>query len=33
MLSTKERNAIKSIFQKVSGYIKVEVTDEDLYLV
>ena len=33
MLSTKEKIVCKSIFQKISGYTKVKVTDDDLYLV
>ena len=33
MLSTKEENAFKSIFQKISGYTKVNVSEEDLYSV
>ena len=38
MLSTKEEKRLqitfsKSLFQKISGYIKVKVTEEDLYLV
>ena len=33
MLSTKKKNIFKSIFQKTLGYIKVKVTEEDLYLI
>ena len=29
----KKKNAFKSIFQKISGSIKVKVTEEDLYFV
>ena len=29
----KKKKAFKSIFQKISAYIKAKVTDEDLYLV
>ena len=29
----KEKKAIKSIFEKLSGYTKVKVTEDDLYLV
>ena len=29
----KKKNAFKPIFQKISGYIKVKVTKENLYLV
>ena len=33
MLSTKEEKAFKSIFQKISVYTKVKVTEEDFYFV
>ena len=33
MLSSGEENAFKSIFQKISGYSKIKVTEENLYLV
>ena len=29
----KNKNDLKSIFQKISGYTKVKVTEEDLYSV
>ena len=33
MLSTKEKYTFNSIFQKISDYTKVKITEEDLYLV
>ena len=32
-LVQKKKNTFKSIFQKLSGYTEVKVTEEDLYLV
>ena len=33
MFSSKEKNRLQINFQKISGYAKVKVTEEDLYLV
>ena len=29
----KNKNPFKSIFQKITGYAKIKITEEDLYLV